>query len=685
MIAVQWARMFKTLRDFIRKVHVRLRQTDQMYMVLVSTVIGLLGGLGAVAFRALIRLGEALFWTDGEPSLELLRGMPLSWKFAAPAIGGLIVGVIIYFFAREAKGHGVPEVMESVVLRGGRIRPRVVIAKMLASGVCIASGGSVGREGPIVQIGSAIGSTLGQWLGIGERRLRTLVGCGAAAGIAGTFNAPVAGALFAVEVILGDFGVTQFSPIVISSVSATVISRHFLGDFPAFEVPSYSLISPWELLVYVLLGVLAGLAALVFIRALYQAEDAFDAIRFPEYLKPVLGGLAIGGMALWYPEIYGVGYEAINEALQGHLLLGTLVILVFAKIIAVSLTIGSGGSGGIFAPSLFLGAMLGGAIGMVAHGMWPEATGGPGAYALVGMGAVVGATTHAPITAILIIFELTNDYKIILPLMISCIVATLLATQLKRGSIYTLKLLRRGIDIHGGQTVNLLKALRVGDVMRDHYMAVGPGEPVMKVVSRFIDHPGDSVFVIDDERRVTGVITIDEVRPIMADLAELGSLIIAGDMMREEGFPVFHIEDPLDEAMRGFGGFHHSCPVLKSDDTLVGTLWPSDVIDRYNAEVLKKEMASTMALRVSAPQRGQSLPGLHDVNLAEIVVPPSFVGSSLGDLDIRRNYGVTVLLIKHRAEGSEEIEDSIPDASHVLREGDRLLILGSESHIAALD
>jgi len=652
-------KMSNFLKPLLQKFHLRLKQTDQMYMVLISTIIGLLGGLGAVAFRALIRAGEELFWRSGEPSLEMLRALPAGWKVLAPAVGGLIVGVIIYFFAREAKGHGVPEVMEAVVLRGGRIRPRVVAAKMLASGVCIASGGSVGREGPIVQIGSAIGSTVGQWLGIGERRLRTLVGCGAAAGIAGTFNAPVAGALFAVEVILGDFAVTQFSPIVISSVAATVVSRHFLGDFPAFEVPAYSLASPWELLVYAFLGVLAGFVALLFIKILYGAEDFFDAMKFPEYLKPVLGGVSIGLMALWYPEIYGVGYEAINEALQGNLLLNALLFLVVAKIVAVSLTIGSGGSGGIFAPSLFLGAMLGGAVGTLAHSLWPASTGGPGAYALVGMGAVVGATTHAPITAILIIFELTNDYKIILPLMITCIVATLLATQLKHGSIYTLKLLRRGIDIHGGQTINVLKSLKVEDVMREHYLMIGRAEPVMTVVSRFIDHPGDSVFVVDDGCRLAGVITIDEVRPIMADLAELGSLIIAGDMMREEGFPIFGNNDTLDEAMRRFGSFHHSCPV--------------------------REMASSMALTVSNQRRSQALPGLHGVNLAEIPVPESFVGQSLGSLDLRHKYGVTVLLIKHCVEGCEEIEDRVPDASHILRADDRLLVLGSESKIHALE
>jgi len=677
--------MSNFLKPLLQKFHLRLKQTDQMYMVLISIIIGLLGGLGAVAFRALIRTGEELFWRSGEPSLEMLRALPAGWKVLAPAVGGLIVGLIIYFFAREAKGHGVPEVMEAVVLRGGRIRPRVVAAKMLASGVCIASGGSVGREGPIVQIGSAIGSTVGQWLGIGERRLRTLVGCGAAAGIAGTFNAPVAGALFAVEVILGDFAVTQFSPIVISSVAATVVSRHFLGDFPAFEVPAYSLASPWELLVYALLGVLAGFVALLFIKILYGAEDFFDAMKFPEYLKPVLGGVSIGLMALWYPEIYGVGYEAINEALQGNLLLNALLFLVVAKIIAVSLTIGSGGSGGIFAPSLFLGAMLGGAVGTLAHSLWPASTGGPGAYALVGMGAVVGATTHAPITAILIIFELTNDYKIILPLMITCIVATLLATQLRHGSIYTLKLLRRGIDIHGGQTVNVLKSLKVEDVMRDHYLMIGRAEPVMTVVSRFIDQPGDSVFVVDDGCRLAGVITIDEVRPIMADLAELGSLIIAGDMMREEGFPIFRNSDTLDEAMRRFGSFHHSCPVLSEEECVVGTLWPSDVIERYNAEVLKREMASSMALTVSNQRQSQALPGLHGVNLAEIQVPESFVGQSLGNLDLRQKYGVTVLLIKHCVEGCEEIEDRIPDASHILRADDRLLVLGSESKIHALE
>ncbi|MFQ5467999.1 MAG: chloride channel protein, partial [Kiloniellaceae bacterium] len=389
--------------------HHGLRQTEHMYMVLVSVAIGLLGGLGAVGLRFFIRFVNSVAWRQGEYTLDYLRGLPWWWKLAAPAAGGLIVGFIIHYVSREAKGHGVPEVMEAVALRGGRIRPRVVLAKLFASGISIGSGGSVGREGPIVQIGSALGSVIGQWLKLDERRLRTLVGCGAAAGIAGAFNAPVAGALFAVEIILGDFGVSQFSPIVISSVAATVVSRHFLGDFPAFTVPTYSLVNPNELLGYVLLGVLAAAVAVAFIRVLYAGEDFFEKIRLHAAPKALVGGLFVGAIGIWAPGVFGVGYEAINDALSNSATWHYMLLLVGLKIIAVSITIGSGGSGGIFAPSLFIGAMLGGALGTVMHGIWPASTAAAGAYALVGMGAVVAGATHAPITAILIIFELTND------------------------------------------------------------------------------------------------------------------------------------------------------------------------------------------------------------------------------------------------------------------------------------
>ncbi|MGD8440593.1 MAG: chloride channel protein, partial [Holophagae bacterium] len=663
--------------------HEYLRQTEHLYMVLVSVVIGTLGGFGAVGFRWCIRLFQQIAWQTDVVTLDYLRGLPVWWKLLTPAVGGLLVGFIIARVAAEAKGHGVPEVMEAVALRGGRIRPRVLLAKLLASGICIGSGGSVGREGPIVQIGSALGSTIGQWLGIGERRLRTLVGCGAAAGIAGTFNAPVAGALFSVEIILGDFGVGQFSPIVISSVAATVVSRSFLGDFPAFEVPEYALVSAGELLAYAVLGLLAGLAALAFIRCLYGAEDLFDAMRIPVVLKPVLGGLLIGVIALWFPEIYGVGYEAINEALQANLMWQLLLVLAVAKMVAVSLTLGSGGSGGVFAPSLFIGAMLGGSVGTVVHYFWPSASGGPGAYALVGMGAVVAAGAHAPITAIVIIFELTGDYKIILPLMISCIIATLLSTGLQRASIYTLKLIRRGIDVRQGMSINVLEHLHAAEAMRAEGAEgaqVGPAEGLLAVMSRFIDRPGEAVFVVDEDGNLQGTITIDDIRPLMADPQVVSSLIIARDLMREDGFPVFHPDDSLDEVMRGFGTYRFQAPVVEGR-RLVGSLWPQDVIEAYNAEVLKRDMASRMALTVGNGPVTRPVPGVPNMSMAEVRVPLSFVDRSVGSLDIRNRYKVTVLLIKRPGEGGEEIMDQLPDADYVLKDGDVMLVMGSESRL----
>ncbi|MEJ2239795.1 MAG: chloride channel protein, partial [Gemmatimonadales bacterium] len=506
--------------------------------------------------------------------------------------------------------------------------PRVVVAKMFASGVCIASGGSVGREGPIVQIGSALGSTLGQWLGIDQQRLRTLVGCGAAAGIAGTFNAPVAGALFAVEIILGDFGVAQFSPIVISSVAATVVSQHFLGDFPAFEIPSYSLLHAYELFAYAALGILAALAALAFIRALYGTEDLFDRIKLHPIIKGGIGGAIVGTIGIWVPHIFGVGYEAINDALNGTMLWYFMAALVVAKIVAVSVTIGSGGSGGIFAPSLFIGAMLGGAVGTVVHSLWPASTAGPGAYALVGMGAVVAAGTHAPITAILIIFELTNEYKIILPLMISCIIATLLATRMQRSSIYTLKLLRRGIDIHKGRAVNVLAGVPVRDVVQTDALSVSPDAHIGSVVAKLIDHPGTTVFVTSENDVLEGVIRADQIRPIMTDAPSLDALLIAQDVMVQGEYPKISPGDSLADVMRHLGMYRGEIPVLEAG-RLVGVIWPKDVIERYNTEIFKRDMAHNMVAAVSSDSNSEFVPAAKDAIVAEVQVPPGFVGKTI--------------------------------------------------------
>ncbi len=453
----------QTAKTILKRGHV----DERILNLLVAALIGALSGYGAVLFRLLIKAAQYGFYRNTGDILAFAHTLPLYVIVGVPCFGGLLVGIIVSFGASEAKGHGVPEVMEAVALRGGRIRKRVAAAKIMASAICIGSGGSVGREGTIVQIGSSLASTVSELFNVSRMQQRTMVGCGAAAGIAATFNAPIAGVLFALEILLGDFGIASFSPVVLSSVIATTISRHYFGDFPAFTIPAYHLQTLWEFAIYPFLGLFAGLIAVLFILTLYKTEDLFDAIPLPQWLKPAVGGLLLGLILIKFPHVFGVGYGAINEALFNRFSGMFLFFLVFLKIAATSITLGAGGSGGVFAPSLFIGAMAGGCFGWIANILFPTLTASPAAYALVGMGAMVAGTTHAPITAIIIIFEMSGNYKIILPMMITCILSTIVASSLKKGSIYTIKLLRRNVDISGGMEQNILRSMEVGRFMEE--------------------------------------------------------------------------------------------------------------------------------------------------------------------------------------------------------------------------
>jgi len=565
------------------------RKSEYTVTITLAIFIGLLGGFGAIGFRLLIQAFQGAFYGSGTDLLIIVSSIPWYWKIVIPAIGGAVVGPLIFFLAREAKGHGVPEVMEAVAMRSGMIRKRVVVIKCLASAICIGSGGSVGREGPIVQIGSAIGSAFGQVLRVSGNRLRNLVGCGAAAGIAATFNAPIAGAIFALEVILGEFEMGTFGPIVLSSVMATVVSRAFLGNYPAFTIPEYKLISPWEIPAYLIMGFLAGLVALLFTQALYKSEDLWEELRVPEYAKPALGGLAIGALSLLFPQILGVGYETITVALLGTVPWSLLLILVFAKIAATSLTIGSGGSGGIFAPSLFIGAMMGGIYGHVVHALFPSVTAPSGAYSLVGMGAIVAGTTHAPITSILILFELTDDYRIILPLMMTCIISALTASQLKRESIYTMKLVRRGIDVRAGREVSILKSLLVRDFMVREVAIVSEMTPLSSLL-KFIKESTHLYFpVVNGEDQLVGIISLRDIRHTLLE-ESLMDLVIAKDIMTEDVITLTPDEN-LYDAMGKFGIKDiGQLPVVdrKNPKKVVGMLKRTDVIVAYNNAVVRR-------------------------------------------------------------------------------------------------
>ena len=442
-------------------------------LVALSLLVGAGAGLGAIVFRYLILAFTELFSGHADPSdLGHFTNphLPLLGPYVVlviPVVGGLLYGPLVYRFAPEARGHGVPEVMLAVHSNEGRIRGRVPVVKSLASALCIGAGGSVGREGPIVQIGSAIGSAVGQVSRLSAQELRLLVACGAAGGIAATFNAPIAGVFFALELILRDFQTRSFGLVVLSSVVATAVGRLAFGSGAFLHLPAFHLVSVAEYPLYALLGILAALVGVAFIRTLYGAEDLADRIwHGPAWLRPAAGGLLLGALLLVLPEMYGVGYPVLENAITGQYALALLVAFLIGKVLATSLTMAIGGSGGVFAPSLFMGAMLGSAFGLGAHALLPAASAGAGAYGLVGMGAVFGAASRAPITAVLIVFELTGDYSIILPLMLAVVIATALSHRLSTSSIYTLKLKRRGIEIEHSALDGPLIGVRVADAMR---------------------------------------------------------------------------------------------------------------------------------------------------------------------------------------------------------------------------
>ena len=414
---------------------------EENQLVVLAVVVGVLTGFGSVGFIVLLRAITAFarehvragFGVFGSADIVLL-----------PVLGALVVGPIIYHFAREAKGHGVPEVMTALATEGGRIRPRVAIVKIVASALTIGFGGAAGREGPMIQIGATLGSTIGQWVRLPTRHIRTLVACGAAGGIAATFNAPIAGAIFSMEVLLGRLA-ADFLLVLLTSLTSCLITRAYLGNYPAFVAPAYELVSGAELPLYFLLGILAGLGAIAFVRLLYKAEHWFDGWTFPEYLKPAVGALMVGIILRFFPEIYGTGFPAMESALWVRLSWGLLACLFFAEMLGNTATLASGGSGGVFAPSLYMGAMLGGVYGTAVHALFPGTTAGSGAYAMVGMAAAFAAAAKAPTTSILILFEMTNDYRIILPLMTATVASVTLSHRLLPQSIYTLKLFQRGI------------------------------------------------------------------------------------------------------------------------------------------------------------------------------------------------------------------------------------------------
>lgn len=497
---------------------------EEGLLVALALLVGAGAGLGAIAFRYLIEGATELFTGHSDPSALghfTNPHLPFLGPYVVlviPIVGGLLYGPLVYRFAPEARGHGVPEVMLAVHANEGRIRGRVPLVKSLASAICIGAGGSVGREGPIVQIGSALGSGLAQVSRLAGENTRLLVACGAAGGIGATFNAPIAGVFFALELILRNFETRSFGLVVLSSVVATAVGRIAFGSEAFLALPAFHVVSGVEYPLYALLGVLAALVGIAFIRVLYGGEDLADRFwRGPAWLRPAAGGVLLGVLLLVLPQMYGVGYPVLEGAIHGQYVFGLLLAFLLGKILATSLTLAIGGSGGVFAPSLFMGAMLGSAFGAGAHDILPAATASAGAYGLVGMAAVFAAAGRAPITAVLIVFELTDDYSIILPLMLAVVVATGLSRILSEDSIYTLKLRRRGIDIERPALAGPFTGLQIAAAMRPAPEPIRADRPLTEVAARFARDGGAALPVVGGDAALIGVVSAKAVERTLAD------------------------------------------------------------------------------------------------------------------------------------------------------------------------
>jgi CIC family chloride channel protein len=594
----------------------RLQPSETLILVVTSLLVGVLAGLAAIVFRWLIQEIHDIAFVWFPAALAQLPA-PLTWLSTrgylalTPAIGGLLVGILVYRFAREAKGSGIPEVMESVALHAGYIRPIVILVKPLASALTIGTGGSAGREGPIVHTASALGSALGQLLRLSDDRVRHLVACGAAGGIAATFNTPIAGVLFALEVILGEFSVANFGPVVLAAVVASVVGHAAFGDVPAFLVPEYSIRSLWEFPMYAGLGFAAALVAVAFVRLLYWVSGRFDSwTRVRPWVKPAIGGAMVGLLALAYgpipglfyediPPTFSVGYETVDAALRGQLLLGTMLGWMVLKIVATSITLGSGGSGGVFAPALFIGSLLGGVWGNAMAFLFPDTTAPAGAYALVGMGAVFAGASHAPITAVITLFELTGNYLIILPLMLAVTISTALAqTWLKGESIYTLKLVRRGVRLSRGRDVDVMEGVLVQEAMTRQCDVV-PTTMTLEELNREFRRTEHHGFpVMDEAGKLFGIVTVQDLKRALERGTPTDTLV---QEIAVTKVIVAYPDEPMADALhrlsvRGVGRL----PVVLRDDpqALVGTVRRSDIIRAYNIALTRRAEVQQRAERV---------------------------------------------------------------------------------------
>jgi len=550
------------------------QREDQVFLVL-ALVIGALTGLAVVAFILLTeRAGMRLYPAGGDRWRRVLF----------PVAGSLGIGYLLFRYFPDARGSGVPQTKAALFARDGRITLRTVLGKFFCTSATLASGIPLGREGPSVQVGAGIASVLGRFLRLRPEKVKALLPVGAAAAIAAAFNTPLAAVLFALEEIVSDLNAPILGSVVLASATSWVVLRLLLGNNPLFKVPQYKLVHPLEFAIYALLGVAGGVVSVAFTKLLLDMRARF--LRFPQktvWFQPVAGGLVVGLMGWFVPQVLGVGYGYVGDVLNGHMALKLMVLLVVLKLVAVTTSYASGNAGGIFGPALFIGAMLGGAVGTVAHHLLPAYTATPGAYALVGMGAVFAGIVRAPMTSVVMIFEMTQDYAVIVPLMIANLVSLFISSRLQRQPIYEALAVQDGIHLPTAETRHRHGQRQVSRITHAATQLLA-SEITVEEALALVRLSEFRTWLVTDRRGVIGVINL----PTLEREAAEGAAKQLGEIVSGLVFPHVHPDQGLDLALERMGASQiEILPVVSRADIhkLEGIVTLRDVLDSYGVNM----------------------------------------------------------------------------------------------------
>ena len=643
-----------------------------------------MGALAAVAVRGVGSVVQWLATHDAGMPLRAARSLGFPMIVAVPAAGGLLYGLLIRLLRPGRGAEGTSEIMEAVSWRGSaRLDLERTWKVSLASVVLNALGGSVGREGPIVQLSSSAAGRLAKGLRAPLERRRILIGCGAAAGMAAAYNAPIGAAMFVMEIVHGNFALEIFGPVVMASVVGTMISWGAFGSDPLYPVPLEPAPPLLALPLFAVLGAVVAWTGLLLRSGIEGSERAFRALKLPLEAKTTLGGIVVGLLAWWIPEVWGNGYDAVREVLSGALGPAVLLSLLFAKTVATSTTIGSGGSGGVFTPALLLGASGGSLFGILAQEMLPGLHVSPVFFALGGMSAALASTTFAPITALIIVFEMCQNYGAVMPLAIVTVTATWVARSLRRDSIYSDALRRRGVDFDLAFEQMALAALRAEDLIRLSPVTARADAPLGEVLDLFAASRSTAVYVLKDGERLVGAIDLRDAFQVAGEAALRDSLV-ALDLVRD--VPRVTPRTPLDEVMRRFSQLELAqLPVvaLHDPDHLVGTVSRKDVVSALDREVVRGRMVLARYLGADVPSEDAGSRRAGDLTIRERPVPESWLGKTLEQADPYRTHGSFVLAV--RTEEGDAIREITPvPADRTFVSEDRLVLLGSRAALDAL-